>query len=497
MVQSVLSEEDVAVDDVRPGDKLSFITKLAYGGGDFASQLVWSLGGSYLTIFYTDNVGLGAGVAAMILLVARIFDAILDPVIGAIAERTKSRWGRFRPWILFGTPFLAIMCVLTFMAPLASEMGKVIWAISTYFLLGIVYGCVNLPYGSLATVMSRKSDQRVALNSYRMVGTNLGAVVLSAVSMPLIIHFSGVGDGESTNIHGYTMTALVMAVIAVPIFYALFLTSKEVIKPIHQDREMPLKEELKIVLGNKQLLLVFTSFLLIMTGFFGRLGVQLYYYIYALGRIDLVSLLMMLPSLMGAVGIMLFARFAKYIGKRRMAMISFVVCGASLIALYFVPFDSIVLVILLTTVYGLGNFAAPLIMSMVPDCIDKAEDETGMRSDGLSYAVVSLSTKIGSAVGGAVGIALIGAFGYVPNAEQTAGALNGINLITNVGCGVLFLAGLIPMFFYDLDEDKYEEIRASLDRKQRLAEEAEAAKAGNPSAATEVAISQETGSEKD
>ena len=119
----------------------------------------------------------------------------------------------------------------------------------------------------------------------------------------------------------------------------------------------------------------------------------------------------------------------------------------------------------LTTVYGLGNFAGPLIMSMVPDCIDEAEDRTGIRADGMSYAVISLSTKIGSAVGGAVGIALIGAFGYVANQPQTPHAMMGINLITNVGCGVLFLLAMIPLSMYRLTEKEYIQIRARLDAK--------------------------------
>lgn len=293
-------------DRLYPGDKLSFATKFFYGGGDFASQLIWSMGSSYLTLFYTDNVGLSAGLAAVVLIVARIFDAVLDPVIGGIAERTQTRWGRFRPYILFGTPFLALIAVLTFTAPFKSETAAAIWAVSTYFVLGIAYGVVNLPYGSLSTVMSRKSDQRLALNSYRMTGTNLGNVLLAAVTMPLILWFSGIGDGESTTVHGYTMTALVMAVVAIPLFYGVFFTSREVVKPVNEERKMPLREELRVVFTNKNLMLAFVSLLLAMTGFFGRVGVALYYYIYDLRRMDLVAVLMALPAIAGAVGNMSF-----------------------------------------------------------------------------------------------------------------------------------------------------------------------------------------------
>ena len=454
----------------RPGDKLSFITKLSYGGGDFASQLMWSLAGSYLIVFYTDNVGLAAGTVAAIMLGARIFDAINDPMFGAIAERTHTRWGRFRPYILFGTPVLAVFCVLTFTAPNFESMGmRVLWATVTYVGLGVAYTVVNLSYGALATVMTRKSSERVALTSFRMIGTNLGAVFLAAVSMPLVLRFSGMG-GEGTSVFGYTVVAAIKALIAIPLFYMVFINSKEVIQPVAH-RYVSLGETIKTVLTNKYLMLIFFAFLMIMTGFFGRMGIVLYYYIYALGRFDLIAPLMMLPSLCAAVGIALFTRFTKQLGKRNMVLLSNVLCGSSLIALYFVPFTNIPMVMTLTAIFGFANFGGPIIMSMVPDAIDYAEDKTGVRADGTSYATISLSTKFGSAFGGAIGIALIGSFGYVANAEQTAEALNGINLVTNVGAGIMFLLGCIPFFFYDLTEEKYSAIRARLDE-QVTADEA-------------------------
>lgn len=451
--------------DIRPGDKLSFLTKFAYGGGDFASQLMWSLAGSFLIVFYTDKVGLAAGTVSLIMLGARIFDALNDPLMGALQERTRSRWGRFRPYIIWGTPVLAVFCVLTFTAPDFSSMAaRVAWAAVTYVGLGVAYTVVNLSYGALSTVMSRKSDQRLALTSYRMIGTNLGAVLLSAISMPLIIRFSGVGDGQSTTVFGYTMVALIMAVIAVPLFYLVAATCKEVITPVNEDK-VPLRQTLKVVLTNKYILLVFSGFLFIMTGFFGRLGIAIYYFIYCLHRPDLIAPLMMLPSLAGAIGIALFARLANRIGKKNTVVIANLWCGASLIALYFVPFENIPMVFVLTAVFGLGNFAGPIIMSMVPDAIDYAEDRTGVRADGTSYSFVSLATKFGSAFGGAIGIAIIGWYGYVPEQQQSAQVMDGINLVTNVGTGLCFLLGIIPFLFYDLTEKKFEEIRSRLDAK--------------------------------
>ncbi|WP_281730393.1 MFS transporter [Metabacillus endolithicus] len=225
--------------------KLSFSTKLSYGFGDFASQLLWSFSGSYLTIFYTDVVGITPALVALIMLIARIWDGINDPMLGFLADRTKSKHGRFRPYILYGTPFLALFSVLAFTAPgFGGNMeAKVAWFMFTYIGLGMLYTIVNLPYGSLAAVMSKDSGERTALSSFRMLFTNLGSVLLSVISMPLILLFSS-GTGDQITARGYTMTAIVLAVIAIPLFYLVFFKCKEVVQPIH-NKKISIKESFR------------------------------------------------------------------------------------------------------------------------------------------------------------------------------------------------------------------------------------------------------------
>jgi Na+/melibiose symporter-like transporter len=181
---------------------------------------------------------------------------------------------------------------------------------------------------------------------------------------------------------------------------------------------------------------------------------------------------MMLPSLMGAIGIALFARLAKRVGKKRLVIISLVVTAIPTIALYFADPSNVGLVVTLTALYGLGNFAVPVLMSMVPDAIDYAEDKTGIRSDGTAYAATSMGTKIASAVGAALGAGLLGVFGYVANADQTATAAMGINLTANIVPAVVSLLAIIPVALYPITEAKYEEIRARLDAKQAAREAA-------------------------
>lgn len=312
-VTESISSQSIIVKDK---ERLSFSTKISYGLGDFASQLFWSFSGSYLTIFYTDVVGFTPAIVAMIMLVARILDGVKDPMIGVLADRTKSKYGRFRPYILYGTPFLALFSVLAFTAPGfgGNTEAKIAWALFTYIGLGLLYTVVNLPYGSLAAVMSKDSGERTALSSFRMLFTNLGSVLLAVISMPLILFFSG-GTGEQITAKGYTMTALVLSVIAIPLFYMVFFKCKEVVQPINKNK-ISIKDSLEAIVTSKSLICIFFILLVSLTAFFGRMGVQIYYYLYVIKRMDLIALFMPLPAIGAAIGIIVFARFAKNIGKK-------------------------------------------------------------------------------------------------------------------------------------------------------------------------------------
>lgn len=447
--------------------KLSMLSKLSYGFGDFASQLIWTFTGSYLTIFYTDVVGLTPAIVSIIMLIARIWDGINDPMMGAMCERTKSKWGRFRPYILYGTPFLALFNVLTFTAFDfgGSSSMKIIWAAVTYIGLGMLYTVVNLSYGSLSTVMTYDPVERTALNSYRMIGTHLGGVLLNVISMPLILKFSGAGDGVTTTARGYTITAIVFTLIAVPLFYILFFNSKEVVQPVSQKNKIPLRDTIKVVVTNKPLMCIFAIMLLSMTGFFGRMGVVLYYYMYVLKRFDLIALFMTIPSLFTAFGIFLTSKFIERIGKRKMCTISYALTSIVLVGIYCTDASNVNVLIVLTALYGLFGFAFPIPMAMIPEAIDYAEDKTGIRADGTSYATVSLSTKFASAIGGAVGIMLMASFGYVANSEQTTQAINGINIVVNLLPALCYGLAIIPLWMYPLKDEENEKIRERLKAK--------------------------------
>ncbi|KAB7672108.1 MFS transporter [Bacillus sp. B1-b2] len=461
--------ENIETVVVEKKEKLSTGTKVSYGLGDFASQLFWSFSGSYLTIYYTDVVGIAPAVIAMIMLLSRIWDGINDPLLGALADRTKSKHGRFRPYILYGTPFLALFSVLAFTSPgfLESMGAKIAWAVFTYVGLSMLYTVVNIPYGSLSAVMSSNQGERTALMSYRMTFTNLGSVLLSIASMPLIIFFSGGDEGSLTG-NGYTMTAVVLAVIAIPLFYILFFNTKEVIKPLNNEK-IPFATSFVSVLSSKSLILIFFMLLTSLTAFFGRMGVQIYYYIYVIKRMDLIAIFMPLPAIGAVLGILIFTRFGTKIGKKNLLYISYFFSAVFLMILYFIDFSNITMLLVVTFLYGLAQFGTPIVMAMIPDAIDELEYKKGIRLDGTAFAATSLATKFASALGGAVTVALLGSFGYVANAEQTTEAIAGINLVVNILPGICFLLAMIPVFLYKLDDNKSSEIRDKLNA-QRMAQ---------------------------
>lgn len=443
--------------------KLSKRTLFAYGVGDFASNLCWTFIGSFLSIYYTDVVGITPVAASAIMLIAKIWDGINDPMFGAIAERTNTKKGRFRPYIFYGAPVLAVLSVLAF-TTFGTGRTAVIWAAVTYIGCGMAYTVVNLSYGSLSTVMTTDPEDIAQLNSYRMMGTNLSSVLLNAITPPMLLFFSG--QAETYTKQSYLYVAIIFAVCALPLFYFVYANCKETIHPVSEGQKMPVRMSIRAVLTNKPLMLLFCIQLLAMTAFFGRMGVVIYYLMYNVQSFTLISAFMSLPSLCTVVGIFVTKNFVVRVGKKKMAAIGYIGAGAALIVIYLVGWTNIPLLLALHCIYGFFCFSFPIPMAMIPDAINYEEDRIGVRADGMSYATVSLSTKFGSAFGVSGALLIMGAFGYVANQQQTAEALLGINLTTNLVFGIMYLLCLVPLFFYPLNEQKNEEIIKRLEEKR-------------------------------
>lgn len=391
--------------------------------------------------------------------------------MSAIAERTRSKFGRFRPYIAFGCPFLAIFAVLTFTNPFGGgSAAGAIWAAVTYIIAGMLYTLVNIPYVELSGVMTEDANQRNKINTSRNIGMNLGMVIVNALSAGLALRFSGEG-AEVANGHGYMMTELIYAIISIPLLLIVFATAKEKVQPMHDTQAFSFKDTVNNLVRNKYLMIITLIMLLQMTAFMGRIAVTSYYVIYCLGSFTMIALIMTIPSLGGIIGSFFVPFFAKRFGKRAVLMGSMLIQAVGLLVIYFAPFDNITMVLVGCWIFGLFNVGFPMTLSMVAGSVDYMELKTGIRTDGTAYATYGLATKVGNAIGGSIGVLLLAAFGYVANAEQTVEAMNGINIVVNLIPAILFILGAAACLLWDMSDKDADEIREKLKAKNNQTQE--------------------------
>ncbi|MDO4259249.1 MAG: glycoside-pentoside-hexuronide (GPH):cation symporter [Actinomycetaceae bacterium] len=463
------------------GSTVPLVSRISYAFGEFGSQFVWNTLGAYLLVFYTDVALIAPAAAGTILLVSRILDGIQDLVFGYIAERTKSRWGRFRPYVIWGAPFLTLSFIITFWSPSVPEPGKIAYAGVTYVLLCFMYTIVNMAYGAMAGVMTTKTEERLDLTWIRNLGSVVSQLLLGVAVPAMLVFFSAAGDGKTMNGQGYLWTIAILGITALPMFLLTGFNCKEVITLTPEQSKVPFSRTVKAVFTNLPLMLVFSTLLLVLFGLFGRIGMVVFYVknVMGGGPVEIGLVFTTFSTVQMIAGVFL-PKFANIVGKARMLIIANVIAAACLFGLYFADATNLTVVLFFTGAYAATLFAGPITLSMIPDAVDHYEMKHGIRADGTSYATVSLSTKIAGAVGGAITLYIIGAFGYDGAAQvQTAEAIQGINIATNLFPGIMALLACIPLFFYKLDHKTMQHVEAEL-KKRRAAEEAEEAASDKP-----------------
>ena len=427
----------------------------AYGCGNFASQMSWTMVSSYLTIFYTDVFGLAAGAVSVLFLVARIWDGCTDVMMGEIMEHTRSRWGRFRPYITAGAPLLIFFTILTFSVPGFGNTGKLIYAYVTYIGLGMVYTVTNVPYSALPAVMTEDSKKINRLFTAQMMGMVIGMIVLNLCTLPLVNYFDGIREQS-----GYQVTATIYAVIALPLFWFCAKQCKEVVT-VAKEAQSSVKESLVAVFTSKNAMCVIVYSLLNIAGMLGRIGVATYFYIYVVGNMSMVTIFMMLPMFIGAFIMPFCPKVIEKIGRKKTLYIalSFQIIGC--LMMFFGPTDNMVYLVLAHVVYGGGYIGGPCGSAMLADAVADIHEKKGVRPDGTAYAVNGLANKVGQAIGSALGIAIIGWFGYVAGQNITPHVTQGIQIGVNLMPAIIYAVAFIPVMLFSLEgKDKKEATNA-------------------------------------
>jgi GPH family glycoside/pentoside/hexuronide:cation symporter len=447
-------------------DGLKVREYVGYALGDTASNFFFQTFNIFLTYYYVDVWGIPATALLWMMPVVRLMGALDDPIMGLIADRTKSRWGRFRPYLLFGAIPYGICGYLMFAGPDLSPTGKTIYAFITYALMLASYTVINVPYSSLLGVISPSSGTRTVASSFRFVGAFSGALLITLFVRPLVKHL-----GAGNEMRGFQLTMLIFAVVSVAMFWITFATTKERVTP-PPEQKTNVKEELRELVRNWPWVVLLITSVFSTTFVALRSGSTLFYFKYVcgddgrpilFGQLDRSTVFLTTGSLGLVLGTACLGSIARKIDKKYYAAALSIVTGVCFIAFYFIPKDSFGLQL---TVNAIAQFAAgptsALTWALYGDVADYGEWKYGRRSTGLVYSASLFAIKTGLLVGGFLLPWFLSNFGFVRNAAQTTTAILGITLAFSIAPGIFALLKAGALFIYPLDQKRVTEIEHEL-----------------------------------
>ncbi|MEJ2256989.1 MAG: MFS transporter [Woeseiaceae bacterium] len=440
--------------------RLSLGEKIGFGIGDLGFNFYWTTIASFLAAFYTDVFGIQAGAAAFMMLITRIVDAFTDPLMGAIADRTRTRWGKFRPYLLFAALPMAAAGVLTFTTPDLDASGKVIWAYATYTLLMLTYTVLSMPYSALSGVMTSNGDERTSLISIRFIFAFIGGTLVNWMTLPLV-EFLGQGDEE----RGWQLTLVVYGIVATLIFATTFFTTRERVTPPAAQRT-DVRRDLADLVRNRPWVILFVLAMVIMMVFTMRGGSAYYYFKYYVERPELLKYYLPCQTFGLAAGAWLTPYLSRHIDKPRLLMISMTLVGVLSGLFYLVPKDNITLIFVFNIAISLAlGPKAPLTWSMYADTADYNEWKNGRRATAMTFAAASFAQKLGGSLGSAGMLAILAAIGYVANEAQSDASQTGIALLQTVYPGLFALLSVAVIPFYTLTRSQLASIQDDLDER--------------------------------
>lgn len=437
--------------------RISIREKIGYGLGDTASNLYFQMFIIYLLFFYTDVFGIPAAAAGTMLMLSRFWDAVNDPLMGIIADRTSTRWGKFRPYLLWISIPIGVIGIATFYTPDLSTSGKIVYAYVTYILMMMAYTAINIPYSALMGVLSPDTQERTSVSTYRFVLAFVGAFLVQGLTMPLVKLFGG--DDQAV---GFPAAMAVFGVLATILFAVTFATTRERVQP-PATQQTSLRDDLGDLARNRPWLILLVMSIASLAYAIIRSGSTMYYFKYCVRNEGQASLFMLTGTLAVIAGVASTQFLSRRLGKRRLYIAVMGLSSALTCLFYVVPPEQTGLIFALNVVTMLVMAPqAPLIWAMYADTADYSEWQNGRRATGLVFSAATFAQKFGIALGGGAAGWLLAGFGFVPNAEQSPEALRGIRMMMSVIPGVAAAVAALAALAYGLDDRTMKRIEDEL-----------------------------------
>ncbi|MEE8415327.1 MAG: MFS transporter [Desulfobacterales bacterium] len=452
--------------------KLPFKEKISYGFGDLASVLYWQTFMLYLPFFYTDVFLIPAAAAGWMFLVTRVWDGINDPVMGMIADRTKTRWGKFRPYLLWLCVPFALMGVLTFTVPDFGQAGRLVWAYVTFILIMMLYTAINIPYTALFGVMSADSKERTTLCSIKFIFAFAAGIIVSATLLPMV---KALGRGNDAR--GWQLSFVVYGIAAIIFFLITFKGTRERVQPPKTQKSSVKRDIFELITNRPWLILLVTTITFILFVAV-RSSVTAHYFKYFIGPQELslpfmetktyswealVSAFNTVGQFASLIGVLVVLWLAKIFGKKEVFVTLFIIAIASTAAFYFLRAEQLSLVFILQVTGSMtGGPLSVLLWAMYADTADYGEWKRGRRTTGLVFSASTMSQKFGWAFGAYVALVLMSQVGFEPNQAQSQESLKGLILLFSLipaGVGVL---SIILFLTYPLSDKRIEQIGVEL-----------------------------------
>ncbi len=439
-------------------------TRLGYTASEVAGQLIFCVISFYLLKFYTDVYGISAVAAGSILLIARSVDAIDAPVWGIVFDKTRSRWGKSRPWFLrLCVPF-AIFGVLTFVTPNLSQSGKIAYAASTYVVCSVLYTGINTPVTSILSALTQDTHERITLTSFRMVGSKLGVLIVN-LSVYKMVAWMGRGNDRL----GFMRVMPIYACGSVLLYLLAFSSLKEEIK--EDKHSLSVRESFAALKGNGPWLIIFLSSFFFWIAFVARISSAPYFFQYTLHRKGLTSIANSL-DFVSLASILLLPLFCRATSKKSVWLLSLVASVAAQAVIYFGTRSLSPMVVLIGWIFGIlaSGVAMAMPFAVLSDSVDYGEWKSGIRAAGFLTAIgAAFCLKAGSGLGGALPAWILAHFSYVPNVEQAQRSLFGIELSFVWLPALCYALAVVPVLFYGRYERLEPTIRQDLEQRRAMA----------------------------